>query len=455
MKTNPTKKNIFRRFKDSIYTRPLNPDNDRDRILVSAQSFIFHLHPKTAPEKSLKLSVTWGLGGILALLLTVQAVTGSLLRFVYSPTPEKAYDSILFLKSNFIFGDFVRNIHHWSGTFLIIIALLHLARVFFTGAYRGKRQFTWVLGVALFLLLLASNFTGYLLPWDQLSYWAVTVGTNAFSYIPFAGDKIVEIIRGGKEVGEATLLTFYTFHTGILPLALMVFSAFHFWRIRKAGGVVFPDYNSETNKTVTVIPHLVAREFIAALVVIAVLSLFAVFFDAPLLEKANPAFSPNPIKAPWYFQGIQELMLHLHPFFAAVVIPLTIVIILFALPYLEYDSDQAGVWFLSDTGKRTAKLSTAAGIIFSFLFIFASKFFMDFSLTSDSVPSIVASGLIPFLFSFFLLFLYYKFIKTKFNANRAETNQALFVLLLSTFVIFSLINLFFRGEGMKLIFPFG
>jgi len=445
-------KNIFKRFKDSIYTRSINPINDHDRIQVVFQSLVLHLHPTMIPERALKFSVTWGLGGMAALLILLQALTGILLRFVYQPFPGKAYDSIIYLKSEIFFGDLVRNIHHWSGTFLVLIVFLHLLRVYFTGAYHDKRQFNWVLGIFLLLFVVFLNFTGYLLPWDQLAFWAITVSTSMLSYVPLIGDNLVNMVRGGSEIGESTLLIFYNFHTSILPLLLLSVMGFHFWRVRKADGVAISKNRSE-NKLVTTLPHLIFREFVVALILVAVVLLFAIFFDAPLLDKANPAFSPNPAKAPWYFEGFQELMLHFHPLFAAIIIPALIILLLVSLPYLEYDSKVSGIWFLSDKGKQTSKISAFVGLIITPTLIFIDEYFMDFSTKFESVPPVISNGLIPFALVLLLLTGYYKFIKIKYVTNRAETIQALFVLNLVIFLVLTLTSILFRGKGMELTLP--
>jgi len=448
------KKNIFKRFKDSIYTRSVNPKNDRDRIQVVFQSLILHLHPTMIPARALKLSVTWGLGGMAALLIVLQALTGILLRFVYQPFPGKAYDSIVYLKNEIFFGDLVRNIHHWSGTFLVLIVFLHLLRVYFTGAYHGKRQFNWVLGIFLLIFVVFSNFTGYLLPWDQLAYWAITVSTSMLSYIPFIGDSLVEMVRGGSEVGASTLLIFNNFHTGILPLLIVAIMGFHFWRVRKAGGVAIPESESaEENKIATTIPNLVLREFVVALILIAVILVFAILFDAPLLNKANPAFSPNPAKAPWYFEGVQELMMHFHPLFAAIIIPLMVIIILIFLPYLKYDSMISGVWFLSEKGKKTSKISALIGLAVTPPLILFDEYFMDVSAKFASLPPEISNGLIPFTLILLLLVGFYQFVKRKYKTNKAETIQALFVLILVVFIVLTLTSIIFRGKGMALVLP--
>ena len=406
------------------------------------------------PERALKLSVTWGLGGMAALLFVIQALTGILLRFVYQPFPGKAYDSIVYMKSEIFFGDLVRNIHHWSGTFLVLIVFLHFLRVYFTGAYHGRRQFNWVLGILLLIFVVFSNFTGYLLPWDQLAFWAITVSTSMLSYIPLIGDSLVEMVRGGSEVGASTLLIFYNFHTGILPVLILLTMGFHFWRVRKAGGVAISNNESPTeNKLVTTLPNLVFREFVVALLLIAVILMFAILFNAPLMDKANPAFSPNPAKAPWYFEGIQELMLHFHPLFASILIPLMIVAILIFLPYFRYDEKVSGVWFLSDKGKQTSKISALVGLIITPTLILIDEFFMDISTKFEAVPAVISNGLIPFLIILLLLASYFLFVKKKFKTNKVETTQAVFVLILVIFIVLTLTSIIFRGEGMALMLP--
>lgn len=229
---------------------------------------------------------------------------------------------------------------------------------------------------------------------------------------------------------------------------------FHFWRVRKAGGVAIPNDESRIeNKLVTTLPNLVFREFVVALILIAVILILSIFFNAPLLDKANPAFSPNPAKAPWYFEGIQELMLHFHPLFASIIIPLLVVAVLIFLPYFRYDEKVSGVWFLSDKGKQTSKISAIVGLIVTPTLILIDEFFMDVSTKFDSVPPVISNGLIPFLIILLLLSGYFQFIKKKFKTNKTETTQAVFVLILLIFIVLTLTSIIFRGEGMALTFP--
>ena len=317
-------------------------------------NILLHIHPAKVNEASLRYTRTFGLGGMAALLIVIQIITGILLRFYYTPSPAEAYDSIILMKNQVLFGQFIRNIHYWSGVFMLLIAFLHFLRVFLTGAFRDVRKINWLFGLFLLVLVVFLNFTGYLLPWDQLAYWAITVSTNLISYLPFVGESIRSAIIGGKELNAVTLQTFFTFHTAVLPFLLIVLVLYHFWRVRKAGGVLMPD-SGEKPEMVPVMPNLVFKEFIVGLVLLAVLFLVAALFNAPLLEKANPAYSMNPTKAPWYFDGVQELLMHFHPFFAAFIIPVSVVVFFAWIPFLKYDEAPNGHWFISQKGKKSAK----------------------------------------------------------------------------------------------------
>jgi quinol-cytochrome oxidoreductase complex cytochrome b subunit len=237
-----------------------------------------------------------------ALLVVIQVVTGLLLKFHYEPSPESAYNSILNLQESLLFGKMLRNIHHWSAIAFVWVAFLHMLRTAFTGAYRPPRDVTWITGLALLLLVVLSNFTGYLLPWDQLSYWAVTVGTSLLSYIPLAGEPIRKALLGGAEVGQPTLTNFFNLHTGVIPLLIIALMAWHFWRIRRAGASSWLIEDKES-PMVDTRPHLVNREFVVAITLLAAIFLISSLFDAPLRERANPAFSPNPAKGTLVFHG--------------------------------------------------------------------------------------------------------------------------------------------------------
>lgn len=408
-------------------------------------NLILHLHPKFINEKALNYTLTFGLGGMAALLFVLLALTGMLLRFTYVPTPDQAYDSIQHLKSNILYGDLIRNIHHWSATLLILISFLHMLRVLFTGAYTGKRGSNWVIGVVMLVLVFFSGFSGYLLPWDQLSYWAVTVVTSMLLYIPFIGESINQAIIQGSEIGAPTLLLFYTMHTGILPLAMVLLMSFHFWKVRKAGGVVIPNEHDDKLKKVAVIPNLVSKEFTVALILIALLLILSVFFNAQFGEPANPSITPNPTKAPWYFMGFQELILHFHPLISAVLIPTFILVALFYLPKIKNVTPNEGVWFLSKTGKKLATTVSILGLICTFVYVVLDEFvFINIALFKY--------GLLNFILFIVFLIGGTFYLKKRFNTNKAETLQTIIVFLISCFITLTIIGIFFRGEGMQLTF---
>jgi len=377
--------------------------------------------------------------------------------FVYTPSPAQAYDDILNLQTNVWFGQLVRNLHHWSGNAMIVVAFLHMLRVFFTGGFREPRQFNWILGIVLLLLTVGANFTGYLLPWDQLAYWAITVGTGLVEYFPLVGKWVQTVILGGPEVGAATLLNFYGLHIALIPIGLLAIMSFHFWRVRKDGGVVVPRAPAEAPERkvsrVVTIPNLVLRELVVALVLIAGMLIFSMAVNAPLEELANPDVSPNPAKAPWYFMGIQELLLHFHPLVAALVIPLLALGALLALPYLDADLDSVGVWFRSRKGRWMGLTATGLALLMTPLLVVADEFVLDFAGWLPSLPTLFSNGLAPLALVLLLLIGFYELLKRSFSATNCETIQATFIFLLVALIGLTIIGIWFRGPGMALMWP--
>ncbi len=416
------------------------------------RTIFLHLHPARVNETAIRFNRTFGLGGMAALLIVVQIITGVLLRFFYSAVPAEAYNSVVFLKNEVLFGPFIRNIHYWSGVFLLLIAFFHFLRVFLTGAYREIRKVNWLFGLVLLVLIVFSNFTGYLLPWDQLAYWAITVSTNSMGYLPLVGESLRVMILGGKELNAGTLQTFYTFHTAVLPLLLLVLVLYHFWRVRKAGGILIPATTEET-EMVPVMPNLVFREFIVALVLIAVLFTFAALFNAPLLEKANPAYSLNPTKAPWYFAGVQELLMHFHPFFAAFVLPISVITFLAWTPFLEYNEAPNGHWFISEKGAKSAETTAKFAVIVTLAGILFNEYVLNFEMLMSPVPAFLSNGILPLFILLGFMAGYYRYFLKKLNLSKAELIQAVFVFLIVAFIVLTLVGIFFRGKDMALTFP--
>jgi quinol-cytochrome oxidoreductase complex cytochrome b subunit len=415
-------------------------------------NLILHLHPRRIKPQTLRFTLTFGLGGMAALLVVFQVFTGLLLKFHYEPSPENAYISILNLQHSLLFGQLARNLHHWGAILLLWITFLHMLRVFFTGAYRKPRHANWLFGIALLILVILSNFTGYLLPWDQLSYWAVTISTSLLDYIPLIGSSLRESLLGGKEVDGASLTNFFNLHTGVIPVLMVLLMGYHFWRIRKAGGVIVAEKDKD-GPMIETHPHLVAREFVMALVLIAFLLLIGSLFDAPLREMANPSISPNPAKAPWYFMGLQELLIHFHPFFAIVIFPVTLLAGGCCLPYIKLTDTNYGIWFLSEKGRKAGVYASVAGFVFTILFILISEFLPDPEMLLPFIPSLITTGFIPFVFVAGGIYIFLQTLQGKLSLNRSEYVQAAAIILIVSYSVLSLTGILFRGKGMNLMWP--
>jgi quinol-cytochrome oxidoreductase complex cytochrome b subunit len=217
------------------------PDNPLDRSLVMTTNLFFHLHPVKVSRKSLRATYSFGLGILSILAFLALTITGMLLMFYYTPAVEHAYGDIVSLQTVVPFGQLLRNLHRWGAHLMVIVVVLHMARVFYTGAYKPPRQFNWVVGVFLLLLTLGASFTGYLLPWDQLAYWAITVGTSVAGYAPVGGNVIRQFLLGGSEIGQPALTRFYALHVIFIPLGIALLTSLHIWRVRKDGGLAVND----------------------------------------------------------------------------------------------------------------------------------------------------------------------------------------------------------------------
>ena len=216
------------------------PDTPLNQSLVMMGNVFLHLHPVKVSRKAMKVTYTWCMGGISFFLFLLLTITGVFLMFYYIPSTDLAYQNINQINSAVAFGTLVRNMHRWAAHLMVVSVTLHMIRVFYHGAYKPPREFNWVVGVLLFFVTLFLSFTGYLLPWDQIALWAITVGTNLAPYTPLLGDPVYKVLVGGGAVGQATLIRFYVGHVILLPLAGALLMAVHFWRIRKDGGEAGP-----------------------------------------------------------------------------------------------------------------------------------------------------------------------------------------------------------------------
>ena len=447
----PVRQGLARRVWKSVFPRPWSARTDRDRARLTRFTFLLHLRPVKLAAGTLRWTHTFGLGGSSLVLVAVLAATGLLTMLVYQPVPGVAYDSILTLEGQVAFGSLVRGMHYWSANLLVVVVLLHLARVFLTGGFHGPRQFNWVIGSALLVCVLASNLTGYLLPWDQLSYWAVTISTGMLTYIPGVGTQLQRVVLGGSEIGSQTLINFYTLHTTIVPVCLIALMGFHFWRVRRAGGVVTPpagpDATGDGEGQVLFLPHLLRREAAQALVVVALVVVLAAAFGAPLDERANPGMSPNPAKAAWYFVGFQELLIHFHPVFAVLIIPLLAAVGFVLLPYVTSDDEPAGAWGLTPNGRRTAALAASVALAATPLLVVLDE------RAGGGAAHWLYRGLLALAMLLGALVGFVALLKKRFRATTNEQVQAVVVLLAVAFAVLSMVGACFRGEGMALAWP--
>ena len=390
------------------------PTSDRARSQAVFSNVFLHIHSARVHPHSLRVTTTWGLGVSLVAQFIILTVTGVLLMVYYMPSTELAYDSMKDLHYVVPTGRVIRNIHRWASHLMVIFVLLHMMRVFYTASYKRPREFNWLIGMMLLVLTLALAFTGYILPWDQLAYWALAIASNiAASPNELAdalglprgfhlGDVQKELLLGSAEPGQHSLIRFYTLHCVFLPLLAGMAMAAHLWRIRKDGGLarpqgtptpagkgvgsmavggqaaeqapsktyglmcVVPDRSPHTgqdpDETVPSWPYLLRAESVVFMATMLVCVAMGYFFDAPLRELANPAVPENPAKAPWYFLGLQELVSY-SAFLGGVGIPMLAVIGLGLIPFLDREPEPGGVWWSGPRGRREALKAALFGAV--------------------------------------------------------------------------------------------
>jgi quinol-cytochrome oxidoreductase complex cytochrome b subunit len=330
---------------------PTERPNPRYRAHVN--SFLLHIRPRTYLAAATRLTHTWFLGVLAVLLFAVELVTGVLLMVFYAPTPEQAYASILAITYYTPYGDLLRDVHRLGAEVMVIVVVLHMARTFLTGSYKGPRAFTWLTGVLLLVVTLLLSFSGYLLPWDQLAYWAVTIGTSMAQATPLIGAELNLLLRGATEIGADGLLRFYLLHVLLLPLAGILLIAVHYYRIARHHGIslpaaveegdLAPEERAAATRKIDFLPTLFVREVVVVSFVL--LALFAAahyLFDAPLEQQADPFHTPLNTQAPWFFLWVQGLLKLGDKTLMGVIVPVLFFVLLAALPYL--DRNPARCW---------------------------------------------------------------------------------------------------------------
>jgi cytochrome b-561 len=387
--------------------RDFSPSTPREASEAIVRNFLLHAFPVRTTKRALAWITTGWLGTLTLALFLILCATGGFLLFVYVPSVESAYASILDLEHMVRFGSWLRGTHRAAAHLMVIAVVLHLARVFLTGAYKREglpgatRPLNWLVGIVLLVLTLGLSFTGYLLPWDQLAFWAVTVGTRIAASVPFAGAGLRDLLLGGEAVGPAALTRFYALHCFLLPALTIALTAYHLWRIRKDGGLAASDRVADaamaraqasppspgktytllgttraegvgsvsaapllTAESVMALPNLVRRVGVASLIALALSSAIGFASAAPLEPPADPARTPNPAKAPWYFLWLQELVSDLTfriggfavdgALVGGVLLPGLLVGLLAAWPFLDKSPrEAAGVWFHPSRRRQT------------------------------------------------------------------------------------------------------
>jgi len=255
---------------------------------------------KTVPVHS---STRWYyFGGITLFLFGIQIITGTLLMFYYRPTVAEGFDSVRFIMTRVEFGWLIRSIHSWSANLMIFSAFVHMFSVVFTHAYRPPRELTWASGIVLLALLLGFGFSGYLLPWNQISYFATKVGTDVASITPVVGPSLARILRGGDDVGAPTLTRFFALHVMVLPMLTAGLVALHVLLVQKNGMSTPPWIPGSGVKHMKFFPNFFLREAMVWYGALAVLGALAAIFPWELGIKADPfASAPTGIRPEWYF----------------------------------------------------------------------------------------------------------------------------------------------------------
>lgn len=393
-----------------------SPRTRREQADAVGFNFLMHWFPAKMTYKSASWGYSFWLGTISASLFLILGVTGVILMMVYVPSVERAYQSIKDIEYVVSYGWFIRRMHRWAAHFMVAAVYLHMFRVFLTGAYRssditarGQRPINWLIGMVLLLLTMLLSYTGYLLPWDQLALWAIIIGANIANSVPVIGPDIKFFMQGGTEIGQNTLIIWYTMHIAILPLMVTGLLSWHMWRIRKDGGLASVDslgikqeevsgadkmpgkktytlmgvvegirpsvvYNKLRDMTFPAIPAATTRVMVVFVFTLVFLSVISFFFGVPLEEPATTEWTPNPAKAPWYFLWLQELVtittirmggISLNGgFIGGVILPGLIGGLAALWPFMDRSPQEAiGVWFHKSRTVQNIVFLIIVGII--------------------------------------------------------------------------------------------
>ncbi|HAK88310.1 MAG TPA: hypothetical protein DHV16_04785 [Nitrospiraceae bacterium] len=276
---------------------------------MSKKGFFAHIHTPNVSSYSLRFSTTFGLGIILITCFVVLISTGILMTVIYEPDFQRAYESVWDISNVLPYGKFLRSLHYWGGNVLLIASVMHLLRILSAGAYAGSRYRNYIYGLTLFAGVFASLATGYFLPMDQVSYWALVVVLSFFDYLPLIGNIIKKIILGGAEIGSPMVIRLYVMHIALLPILLMAGISLHLWRLRKDQGLLKPLYlKNDELKNIPARPYAASRETTVLLSAAILLVVCALIFPVTMESQAIPLSPPNPAKAAWFFVAMQETL---------------------------------------------------------------------------------------------------------------------------------------------------
>ncbi len=467
-------KNSWKSFTGYFTGYPVQKTSDLEKSRAISKNFFLHIHSSKIHLYSLQPSFTLGFGLIAFFLFLILVLTGILLMFYYTPSIERAYQSILDIVYVVAGGRFIRNMHRWAAHGMVFVVLMHMTRVFFTGAYRESRRVNWIIGIVLLIITLLFSFSGYLLPWDQLAFWAVTIAANIAAsvneftdiiglteYFDF-GTLIKLIFFGDTVIGQPALTRFYLLHVVFLPLSSIILIGLHFWRIRKSDGLYIPENadnliatklsepkkDDTNNKRYTIWSWttLLWSEIFVFTLTLAIVIIFAYMIDAPLRSIANSSIPENPAKSPWYFLGVQELVSY-SAFSGGVLIPALTLIGLFLIPFLDKESRQPGIWFSGKEGRYISGLSSLVSIAFTIIIMVS----LGFSGISSRWPFILKMMINPgtMLTLIYILWAFIILIKT--NSTRLSA-IALFTCILWGYSIVTFVGIWLRGPNWEIIF---
>ena len=401
-----------------------NPGSDKEAGDAIVKNLLLHWFPNKVSKGSISWKYSLWLGTISFVLFMILVLTGLILMFLYVPSVERAYSSVKDIEFVVSFGWLLRGTHRIAAHLMVAMVFLHMVRVFLTGAYKNgsavdaKRPLNWIVGLVLLVLTLLLSFTGYLLPWDQLAYWAITVGTNIASSAPVVGKWTRFFLLGANEINQNALIRFYVLHVFFLPLIVLFLFSYHMWRVRKDGGLAVVDHEvleqkaaqvppvksktysllgiaggttvhvqntmvDEEKNSIPSTPNLTRRIWLVTIFTVLIVILLTIVFRAPLEAPANPSVTPNPAKAPWYFLWLQEIVtdttLNLGfitingALIGGILLPGLLMVLAMWWPYKDRSGiNSVGVWFAPE--RRTQNMIFIGICVLIILFTIVGTF---------------------------------------------------------------------------------